>query len=175
MLLIRIHCARSIRLTIPGLVCSCGLVPRLFSLGMSITICILARPIWSLKFQSGMVNIGRTWWTYQFAPDVTLPMIMRSRTVQKTVLLIIRWSSWQWVSCAWRLKTPFEKGMVCRYSGYGNFCHSYSKQASVTKQEALSWYSTMHSFGQGLSIQVGKEGERRWPLETKVQTLPLKY
>ena len=48
MLLIHILCARSVRLTVPRLDRSCGLIPRLFSLGTSITICICAHPIWSL-------------------------------------------------------------------------------------------------------------------------------
>ena len=51
MLLVRIHYARSVRLIVPRLDRSCGLVPRSFILGTSITtcICICVRPVWSLR------------------------------------------------------------------------------------------------------------------------------
>ena len=48
-MLICIHCAQSVRLTVPWLDHSCGLVPRLFSLhGYEITISICVCPVWSL-------------------------------------------------------------------------------------------------------------------------------
>jgi len=47
-----IHCARSVRLTVPRLACSCGLVPRLFSPGnFRAALCLqvrsLIRSVWS--------------------------------------------------------------------------------------------------------------------------------
>ena len=76
MLLVRIHYARSVRLTIPRLDRSCGLVPRLFSLGMSITICICVHPVWSLRVHMYPHCVPPPFNVPGSAPDLSLTQIL---------------------------------------------------------------------------------------------------